>query len=179
MARSGYYSVSREAASYGFHMGADAAKSSILMVTKNVMGDSLAYMQGVFGVTHFNDPCSTRSPEYIPGGRWIDPARTGQPLMSRGRQMSDIPLNSFVGPNTKDVYANAKHVYYYRPHDVTDSQNGIAMAGLDDGQGQVVMSDGSTKQSTSTDFGAALQEHEEATGGNVFGKNQHITVPVF
>lgn len=179
MARSGYYSVSREAASYGFHMGADAAKPSILMVTKNVMGDSLAYTQGVSGVTHFNDPCSTRSPEYIPGGKWLDPARTGQPLVSRGRQMSDIPLNSFVGPNTKDVYANAKHVYYYRPHDVTDSQNGIAMAGLDDGQGQVVMSDGSTKQSTSADFGAALQEHEEATGGNVFGKNQHITVPVF
>ena len=49
MARSGYYSVSREAASYGFHMGADAAKSSILMVTKNIMGDSLAYMQGVSG----------------------------------------------------------------------------------------------------------------------------------
>ena len=179
MARSGYYSVSREAASYGFHMGADAAKTSILMVTKNVMGDSLAYMQGVSGVTHFNDPCSTRSPEYIPGGKWLDPSRTGQPLVSRGRKMSDIPLNSFVGPDSKNIYANAKHVYYYQPRDVTDSQNGIAMAGLDDGQGQVVMSDGSTKQSTSTDFGAALKEHEEATGGNVFGKNQHITVPVF
>jgi len=26
---------------------------------------------------------------------------------------------------------------------------------------------------------AALKEHDEATGGNIFGKNQHITVPTY
>ena len=39
------------------------------------------------------------------------------------------------------------------------------------------MSDGSTAM-FSADFGAALQEHEEATGGNVFGKPTHNSASI-
>ena len=182
--RSGYYAVSRQAASYGFHMGGDAAKSSILMVTKNVMADGLALFAGKSGVGHFNSPAYTGRmamyAEYVPGGKWLDPTRSGQLLRSRGRLVSDIPLNSFVGAGTADQYNNAVHKYGYgRPPSITDGQNGLVISGLDADQGQVVMSDGSVKQSSSADLHAALKQHDEATGGNIFGVNQHITVPTY
>tara|TARA_B100000614_G_scaffold262753_1_gene298234 strand:+ start:5138 stop:6151 length:1014 start_codon:yes stop_codon:yes gene_type:complete len=182
--RSGYYAVSRQAASYGFHMGGDAAKTSVLMVTKNVMADGLALFAGKAGVGHFNSPAYTGRmamyAEYVPGGKWLDPTRSGQVLRSRGRQVSDIPLNSFVGADTASQYANAVHKYGYGPSpSITDSQNGLILSGLNADQGQVVMSDGNVKQASSADFQATLKEHDEATGGNIFGVNQHITVPTY
>jgi len=182
--RSGYYSVSRQAASYGFHMGGDAAKTSILMVTKNVMADGLALFAGKSGVGHFNSPAYTGRmaayAEYVPGGKWLDPSRSGKQLRSRGKLVSDIPLNSFVGADTASQYTNAKHSYGHgAPPSITDGQNGLVLSGLDHGQGQIVMSDGSVKMSSSADLQAALKEHDEATGGNIFGKNQHITVPTY
>ncbi len=176
--RSGYYSVSRQAASYGFHMGGDAAKSSILMVTKNVMADGLALFKGKQGVGHFNSPAYTGRmaayAEYVPGGKWLDPARSGRTV--RG---SDIPLNTFVGADTANQYANAKHEYSYRMRSLTDGQYGLVLSGLNADQGQVVMSDGNVKQASSADLQATLKEHDEATGGNIFGVNQHITVPTY
>ncbi|MDC0050670.1 type II secretion system GspH family protein [Verrucomicrobia bacterium] len=182
--RSGYYSVSRQAASYGFHMGGDAAKSSILMVTKNVMADGLALFAGKTGVGHFNSPAYSGRmaayAEYVPGGKWLDPTRSGQQLVSRGRPLSDIPLNSFVGPDTANQYQNAVHKHGYgAPPSIIDSQNGLVLSGLSADQGQVAMSDGSVKQSSTADLHAALKEHDEATGGNIFGVNQHITVPTY
>ena len=176
--RSGYYSVSRQAASYGFHMGGDSLKTSIMMVTKNVMADGLALFKGKAGVGHFNSPAYTGTmamyAEYVPGGKWLDPTRSGQTV--RG---SDIPLNSFVGADSADQYANATHEYSYRMRSLTDSQYGLTLSGLNADQGQVVMSDGNVKQASSADFQATLKEHDEATGGSIFGVNQHITVPTY
>ena len=62
---------------------------------------------------------------------------------------------------------------------LTDSQYGLVLSGLNADQGQVVMSDGNVKQASSADLQATLKEHDEATGGNIFGVNQHITVPTY
>ena len=107
---------------------------------------------------------------------------------------SDIPLNSFVGPDTDKVVEGSANWYWYyhkmpikgngsyrsshSGRQVTTSA-GIVINGLNHNQGQVALSDGSAVQIDSADLQKLVREHGEAEGGVISGKNEHITRPFF
>ena len=197
--RTGAYSVYRDAQSYAYHMGGDPMKRSILMMTKNVNAVPMAMFvkRNYLDYTYLEADQGTQSryAGYVPNGSWLSPEHSGKTLRQYTRYMdSDIPLNSFVGPDTdKVVEGSANWYWYYHKMPIkgngsyrsshsgrqVSTSAGIVINGLNHNQGQVALSDGSAVQIDSADLQKLVREHGEAEGGVISGKNEHITRPFF
>ena len=147
----------RQAQSYAIHMGGDAnAGNSILATTRNVLGaDRAAGYAG--NLNHFQ----------LRGRReTINSARTLTNVHIGIKDTSGNELIGFAGPDSKGTFKHDNNTAY-------PIASRRAMGGLDRGQGNYLLSDGSVKQASDSEFQAIVKQHAE-TRGSLAGKMNHM-----
>jgi hypothetical protein len=152
------YYTRRQAQSYAIHMGGDAnANNAILATTRNVLGADRA--QGYAGnLNHFNLRGRTEA---------IASARTLTNVHIGTKDAWGNELIGFAGPSSGGTF---KHDDHPTPYPIASRR---AMGGLDRGQGNYLLSDGSVKQASDTEFQAIVKQHAE-TSGSLGGKANHM-----
>jgi prepilin-type N-terminal cleavage/methylation domain-containing protein len=152
------YYTRRQAQSYAIHMGGDAnANNAILATTRNVLGADRA--QGYAGnLNHFNLRGRTEA---------IASARTLTNVHIGTKDAWGNELIGFAGPSSEGTF---KHDDHPTPYPIASRR---AMGGLDRGQGNYLLSDGSVKQASDTEFQAIVKQHAE-TSGSLGGKANHM-----
>ena len=151
------YYTRRQAQSYAIHMGGDAnANNAILATTRNVLGADRAAGY-VAKVNYFQLR-----------GRYenIGHARTITNVHIGVKDASGNELIGFAGPSSKGTFKHDNNTAY-------PIASRRAMGGLDRGQGNYLLSDGSAKQASDTEFQTIVKQHAE-TRGSLGGKNNHM-----
>ena len=147
----------RQAQSYAIHMGGDAnAGNSILATTRNVLGADRAV--GYAGnLNHFQ----------LRGRReTINSARTLTNVHIGVKDTSGNELIGFAGPGSKGTFEHDNSIAY-------PIASRRAMGGLDRGQGNYLLSGGSVKQASDSEFQTIVKQHSE-TRGSLAGKMNHM-----
>ena len=147
----------RQAQSYAIHMGGDAnAGNSILATTRNVLGADRAV--GYAGnLNHFQ----------LRGRReTINSARTLTNVHIGVKDTSGNELIGFAGPDSKGTFEHDNNIAY-------PIASRRAMGGLDRGQGNYLLSGGSVKQASDSEFQTIVKQHSE-TRGSLAGKMNHM-----
>ena len=164
------YKLHTRAQTYGIHMGGDSQGKSILATTRNILGgDTRA------GFAAMRTRVMTGGRLSASTGRWLSSTLIGKtdPRVkdSNGNQLGYI---SWMGPGATGKWDRTNRSRVIRTYDV---QSNRVVAGLDIGQGQVAMSDGSTSQADDAGLASAVTEHDQKVGGVNSYKQEIVSVP--
>ena len=164
------YKVSTRAQTYGIHLGGDSQGKSILATTRNILGGSSrdGYNAGRTKVmTGGRLSAST--------GRWLSSTLIGQ-TDSRVKDSNgnDLGYISWMGPGATGKWDRTDRSSVISTYNV-DSHR--VVAGLDIGQGQIAMSDGSASQVDDAGLASAVNEHDQKVGGVNGYKQEVVSVP--
>ena len=149
------YKVNTNAQSYSIHPGGDSQNGNkILVTTHNLMGDTSA--AGYQANASYLMMRNRR--EFFDQGIWLSASQLGK------KNGDGNEYVSFVGPTTpgKWVRTTSSNGRNKKSFDVKKQR---AISGLDAGQGQVALSDGSVNMTDNSGLQSAVKEHAEATGG--------------
>jgi len=149
------YKVNTNAQSYSIHPGADSQNGNkILVTTHNLMGDTSAagYQANASHLMIRNRV------EFFDQGIWLSASQLGK------KNGDGNEYISFVGPTTpgKWVRTTSSNGNNKKSFDVKKQR---AFSGLDAGQGQVALSDGSAEMTDNSGLQRAVKLHAEPTGG--------------
>ena len=149
------YKVDTSAQSYCVHPGGDSqAGSKILMTTHNILGDtSLAgyKAKAALSLTKYNQKMYDQ-------GIWLSASQVGK------KRSDGLDYVSFVGPDTPGKWTRTRNTGGAK--NVYDIKRNRAISGLDAGQGQVSLSDGSVEMTDNSGLKSAVVKHTEAKGVN-------------
>ena len=151
--------------SYGVHHGGDADKpETFITFTRNVIGRNRIDNHMGNGLTSKLKDADDKSGENANG------------KMARRMYLED---SYFVGPTTAGKWKEWGHKN--PPTDAGNDRNlkEIAMSGLDEGQGNYSLADGSVKQASDADFQAQYKSAKDATGGAGNAFSQSVSRPGF
>ena len=162
--------MSTRAQTYGIHMGGDSQGKSILAMTRNILGGSSrdGYNAGRTKMMTGGRLSGTT-------GRWLSSTLIGQ----TNRRVKDANGNelgyiSWMGPGATGKWDRTNGSKVIKTYNV-DSHR--VVAGLDIGQGQIAMSDGSTSQVDDAGLASAVLEHDQKVGGVNGHKQEIVSVP--
>ena len=147
------YKVNTNAQSYCIHPGGDSQDGNkILVTTHNLMGDT--------SMAGYNANAShlmiRGRRESFDQGIWLSASQIGKQNADGNEYVS------FVGPTTQGKWVRTNHNRVIKTFDVNKQR---AMSGLDAGQGQVALSDGSASMTDNAGLQAAVKLHAESAGG--------------
>ncbi len=148
--------VATNAQSYCVHPGGDSqAGSRILMTTHNILGDTSAagYQANATFLV------SKQNRHHYDQGIWLNPAQLN------ATRADGLEYVSFVGPETPGKWTRT-HNNKGTNTSVFDIKKNRAFNGLDAGQGQVALSDGSVEMADTVGLKSAVKKHSEARGVN-------------
>ena len=169
-AANGRYKVSTRAQSYGLHLGGDTQGKSIIGTSRNILGGSTqaAYSAG-------RTRLSTGGSLSASTGRWLGSSLVGQ-ANTRVQDANGNNLNyiSWMGPGAKGTWDRTRHNSVIRTYKVETHR---VMSGLDIGQGQLVLSDGSAVQVDDAGLAKAVTEADQKEGGVNAFKMEVVTLP--
>jgi len=149
------YKVNTNAQSYSIHPGGDSQNGNkILVTTHNLMGDTSA--AGYQANASYLMMRNRR--EFFDQGIWLSASQLGK------KNGDGNEYISFVGPTTpgKWVRTTSSNGRNKKSFDVKKQR---AFGGLDAGQGQVALADGSVEMTDNSGLQSAVKAHAEATGG--------------
>ena len=149
------YKVNTNAQSYSIHPGGDSQNGNkILVTTHNLMGDTSA--AGYQANASYLMMRNRR--EFFDQGIWLSASQLGK------KNGDGNEYISFVGPTTlgKWVRTTSSNGRNKKSFDVKKQR---AFGGLDAGQGQVALADGSVEMTDNSGLQSAVKSHAEATGG--------------
>ena len=149
------YKVDTSAQSYCVHPGGDSqAGSKILMTTHNILGDT--------SLNGYNAKAALLLSKYqqkmYDQGIWLSASQVNA---KRGDGLEYV---SFVGPDTLGKWSRTHNTKGKTT--VLPIEKNRAISGLDAGQGQVSLSDGSVEMTDDTGLKSAVVKHTEAKGVN-------------
>ena len=168
--RAGRYKVSTRAQSYGLHLGGDSEAKSIMATTRNILGGNTraAYNARATQLSYGSNLSATT-------GRWLGAQLIGQ-LNTRVQDENgnNLPYIGWMGPGATGRWDRTAYNRVIRTYNV---QSHRVMNGMDIGQGQLVMSDGSSQQVDDAGLADAVTEHSQKKGGVNGFKMEVVTVP--
>ncbi len=149
------YKVNTNAQSYSIHPGADSQNGNkILVTTHNLMGDTSAagYQANASHLMIRNRR------EFFDQGIWLSASQLGK------KNGDGNEYISFVGPTTPGKWVRTRNNSGTNKKSF-DVKKQRAFSGLDAGQGQVALSDGSAEMTDNSGLQRAVKLHAEPTGG--------------
>ncbi len=149
------YKVNTNAQSYCIHPGGDSQNGNkILITTHNLMGDtSAAGYQANASYLMMRD-----RREFFDQGIWLSASQIGK------KNGDGNEYISFVGPTTPGKWVRTRNNSGTNKKSF-DVKKQRAFSGLDAGQGQVALSDGSAEMTDNSGLQRAVKLHAESTGG--------------
>ena len=164
------YKVSTRAQTYGIHLGGDSQGNSMLGTTRNILGGSS------------RDGYNANRTKLMTGGRlsssygrWLGSSLIGKtdPRVkdANGNALGYI---SWMGPGATGKWQRTNGSRVIGTYKV-DSHR--VVSGLDIGQGQVCMTDGSASQVDDAGLASAVTEHDQKVGGVNGNKMEIVSVP--
>jgi len=164
------YKLSTRAQSYGLHMGGDSQGKSILAVTRNILGGTSLAGKRAGRATSVTGGSLNPSTS-----RWLGSSLIGKtdPRVkdANGNALGYI---SWMGPGATGKWQRTNGSGVIRTYNV-DSHR--VVSGLDIGQGQVCMTDGSASQVDDAGLASAVSEHDQKVGGVNGYKQEIVSVP--
>jgi hypothetical protein len=156
------YKVNTNAQSYCIHPGGDSQNGNkILITTHNLMGDtSAAGYQANASYLMMRD-----RREFFDQGIWLSASQLGQ------KNGDGNEYISFVGPTTPGKWVRTRNGSGTNKKSF-DVKKQRAFSGLDAGQGQVALSDGSAEMTDNSGLQRAVKLHAESTGGYNIGRSE-------
>ena len=149
------YKVNTNAQSYSIHPGGDSQNGNkILITTHNLMGDTSA--AGYQANASYLMMRNRR--EFFDQGIWLSASQIGQ------KNGDGNEYVSFVGPATPGKWVRTRNSSGTATS-TFDVRKQRAFSGLDAGQGQVALSDGSVQMTDNSGLQSAVKLHAESTGG--------------
>ncbi len=164
------YKVSTRAQTYGIHLGGDSQGMSILGTTRNILGGSS------------RDGYNANRTKLMTGGRlsssygrWLGSSLIGK-TDSRVKDSNGNALGyiTWMGPGATGKWDRTNKDRVIKTYNVESHR---VVAGLDIGQGQISMSDGSTSQVDDAGLAKAVSEHDQKVGGVNAYKQEIVSVP--
>jgi prepilin-type N-terminal cleavage/methylation domain-containing protein len=149
------YKVNTNAQSYCIHPGGDSQNGNkILVTTHNLMGDTSAagYQANASHLVIRNRR------EFFDQGIWLSASQLGK------KNGDGNEYISFVGPTTPGKWVRTRNNSGTNKKSF-DVKKQRAISGLDAGQGQVALSDGSVQMTDNLGLQRAVKAHAEPTGG--------------
>ena len=148
------YKTHTRAQSYGVHYGADSlAPEKMFIMTRNILGADNSAEASKKGFSKHRDGGTFK----VDQGSWLDSDR--------------LNGNTWGGPGQAGKWTRAysfkgKHpgngTYSKREYDIKSRR---AMAGLEQGQGNISTTDGAVQQADDSQLQGAIKKHREAEGG--------------
>jgi prepilin-type N-terminal cleavage/methylation domain-containing protein len=149
------YKVNTNAQSYCIHPGGDSQNGNkILVTTHNLMGDTSA--AGYQANASYLMIRNRR--EFFDQGIWLSASQLGK------KNGDGNEYISFVGPTTPGKWVRTRNGSGTN-RKTFDVKKQRAISGLDAGQGQVALSDGSAEMTDNSGLQRAVKLHAESTGG--------------
>jgi len=164
------YKLHTRAQSYGIHMGGDSQGMSILAMTRNVLGGT-TWNGMKAGRTKINTGGNLSAST----GRWMSSTLIGKNdnkvKDANGNKLAYI---SWMGPGAKGKWDRTAGNRKIKTFNIESHR---VVAGLDIGQGQIAMSDGSASQVDDAGMASAVTEHDQKSGGVNSYKQEVLSVP--
>jgi hypothetical protein len=164
------YKVSTRAQTYGIHLGGDSQGMSILGTTRNILGGSSRD-----GFNAGRTKVMTGGRLNSSYGRWLSSTLIGK-TDSRVKDSNGNALGyiTWMGPGATGKWDRTNKDRVIKTYNVESHR---VVAGLDIGQGQISMSDGSTSQVDDAGLAKAVNEHDQKVGGVNAYKQEIVSVP--
>ena len=164
------YKLHTRAQTYGIHMGGDSQGKSILAMTRNVLGGTTWN-----GMKAGRTKVNTGGNLSASTGRWISSTLIGKTdnkvKDANGNKLAYI---SWMGPGAKGKWDRTSGTKKIKTFNIESHR---VVAGLDIGQGQIAMSDGSASQVDDAGMASAVKEHDQKVGGVNAYKQEVLSVP--
>jgi len=164
------YKLHTRAQTYGIHMGGDSQGKSILATTRNILGGTTRA-----GYSAGRTKVMTGGRLSASTGRWLSSTLIGQTDSNvKDANGNELGYISWMGPGAVGTFIRTSGTRNIRTYQVASHR---VVAGLDIGQGQVAMSDGSTSQVDDAGLASAVTEHDQKSGGVNSYKQEVVSVP--
>jgi prepilin-type N-terminal cleavage/methylation domain-containing protein len=164
------YKLHTRAQTYGIHMGGDSQGKSILATTRNILGGTTRD-----GFNANRTRVMTGGRLSASTGRWLSSTLIGKTDSrvkdANGNQLGYI---SWMGPSAVGTWIRTSGTRNIRTYNVKSHR---VVPGLDIGQGNIAMSDGSASQVDDAGLASAVTEHDQKVGGVNAHKQEVVSVP--